>query len=74
MEKHLTIEQIKEIEPRVKTILDEATRIRPVQPNDYPDYKSRLEPLVGYEAEKKELRTSAAYCSALHALCNALDI
>lgn len=70
----MTIEQITQIEPRVKYVLNAASHVRKSDPHNYPRFKNLLEPLVGWEAEKEELRTTSAYYVAINALCEALKI
>ena len=70
----MTIDQITQIEPRVKDVLNAAAKVRKVDPYNYPKFKNLLDPFVGWGAEKEELRTTAAYYVAINALCDALKI
>jgi hypothetical protein len=72
--KHLSIDQIKMIEPRVNAILAEAAHTKRARWSDYSRFKLQLIPLVGFYSENKMLRTSYAYDTTIFALCRALKI
>lgn len=72
--KDITIEQIYKIDPRIKEIIDEAATIKNPYWTDYSAYKERLTPLVGYESEKGEIASEAAYNLVINALVNTLKL
>ncbi|MVB11342.1 hypothetical protein CAFE_20550 [Caprobacter fermentans] len=72
--KHLSIGQIKKIEPRINRVLNDAAHIQEADWPDYSRFKQRLIPLVGYYCKNESLQTSEAYDIVISALCKALKI
>ncbi len=68
----MTVQKIKNIEPRIASLLKEASHVKHVDDFKYDEFKTRLLPLVGWEAEKEEIRTDEAYVKTINALCDAL--
>jgi hypothetical protein len=56
----MTLNKILQIEPRLKTILDKAKNMQPINEN-YTMLKQMIEPLVGFGAEKEELKNHRCY-------------
>lgn len=67
------IDKIIAQEPRVNALLDEARHSTEDWDLAYPVYKDRLMKLVGWCAERDELRSEQDYNAALDALCEALE-
>ena len=74
MSSELFIDEIIALEPRVGTLLDEAQHEPCATWHDYANYKTRLEDLVGFYAEKEPLKSSLAYDVALKCLTRALRL
>lgn len=72
--KHLTINEIRKIEPRVNGILNEAARTKRASWPDYSRFKLQLIPLVGCESENESIQTPEAYNTVIIALCSALKL
>ena len=72
--KHITINQIYAIEPRVKQVIDKAKEEENPNWETYSHYKAVLSSLVGFNAEKGELRSSKAYELAIKKLCDVLQL
>lgn len=70
----ITINRIYEIEPKIKSAIDEAQKVKKPCWEDYSHYKKVLEPLVGYESEKGEICSEEAYVTVIGALCDALGL
>ena len=68
----ITIEQIYEINPAVKQIIDNAKTIEDATCRDYTNYKQRLEKEVGFMCNYPELNNHIAYEVAINALADAL--
>lgn len=56
----MTLTEILQIEPRLKTVLDKAKNMQPINEN-YNMLKQMIEPLVGFGAEKEELKNHRCY-------------
>lgn len=68
----LTIHWITATDPRVGAVLDKARRSRCRTWRIYERLKGQLDGLVGYNADRPELRSSEAYEAAVQALDAAL--
>lgn len=69
-----SIEEIVKLEPRVGALLEEARHSEEYRALTYLTYKRRLMKLVGWGAERAELRGQEDYDVALAALCVALEM
>lgn len=67
-----TIDWIITVEPRVGTVMDKAQHARRRTWRTSERLKGKLDKLVGYNADRPELRTSEAYEIALRAMSAAL--
>lgn len=68
------IEEIVKLESRVGTLLEEARHSEEYRALAYLTYKRRLMKLVGWGAERADLRGQEDYDVALAALCVALEM
>jgi len=78
-EKELTFEEIMTIEPKLRSLYEEAKH-HPMRKGYCPtmtwyrEYKPRLVRLVGWSAKKEELRSHTAYDTAYEAISEALPV
>ena len=68
-----SIREIVKLEPRIGALLEEARHGEEYWDLAYVTYKARLMRLVGWSAERDELRSGEDYDVALAALCEALE-
>jgi len=81
-ENNMTFEELIKIEPRLGDLRNEAVKIMANSPGRYwernkvwyHDLKPRFKHLVGFMAEKPELRTSEAYDTAYMSFCEILKV
>lgn len=68
----MTLNKIIQIEPRLKTVLDKAKNMQPINEN-YTMLKQMIEPLVGFGAEKEDLKNHRCYEIVNFSLYKALN-
>ena len=73
---HLTIDEIIRIDPRIGTILDgiKVNRRSPKRYKLYGTLKIQLSKLVGWSAEKQELRNTQAYDIVMDVVIDKLNL